>query len=510
MTISIKNVSVTFPGIKALSEVGLTFNKGRIHAVLGANGSGKSTLVKVLTGVYKPDAGAAIRIEGEEYAAIEDPNMSLKLGIKVVHQEAPLIDSLSVAENVALFKGYPLKKNNMINWSLLHAQARELMDFYGIEVDAKSYVRDLTASERSMVAIAITLGDAESISETKAFILDEADASIPEDDAEKFLKRVRLIADLDIPVIMVTHRMREVEAYCDDVSILNDGKVVFTGEMKDIDQDFIIRHMLKAGTEGIEQDVSVTALWEIADKRPPEKTADAALVVEGLTGETLNELTFSVSPGEIVGIAGIADSGVSELPLILGGAINRKSGTYAIAGKALPRKLTPRKVIREGIALVPSDRLRQGGVMTRSLRDNMLLPNEPKYFGRKKLAYETTEKAVEVLDIRPDAPDMRFGKFSGGNQQKSIVAKWLLMCPRVLVLDDPTYGVDPTARLKIFASIRDSADNGVAVVVFSTEPEQLVLLCTKVLVLRKGQVVTELKREDGSLTRESIARWCYA
>ncbi|HML36791.1 MAG TPA: sugar ABC transporter ATP-binding protein [Bacillota bacterium] len=513
MSVSVKNVSVVFPGIKALKDVSLTFEPGNVHAVLGANGSGKSTLVKVLTGIYKPEKGAAIAIGDNSVSIIKDPSHARELGVRVVHQEAPLINSLSVAECIALFKGYPKNKIGKIMWKELYKYSNELLSFLNIDVDPKTLVSKLSSSERAMVAMAIAIGKEEEAKETKLLILDEADASIPEDEAEHFLERVKRVAELGIPVIMVTHRLKAVKSTCSEASILNDGQVVYSGNLCDIDEDFIVKKMLPAkradaADDGV--DVNVEKLWSVINAARPEAKENNVLEVNGLISEKLQGITFELRPGEILGIAGITDSGVSELPLILGGAVNRTAGDIVLDGKALPRKLSPRSVIDAGLSLVPSDRFRQGGVMTRTLRDNVLLPNEKRYYGRPKLIRETMETAIKVLDIRPPIPTMKFGKFSGGNQQKAIICKWLLMCPKVLVLDDPTYGVDPAARLKIFAAIRDSAANNVGVVVFSTEPEQLAFLCSRVLVLRKGKVVNELSKEDNTLTRESIARWCYA
>ena len=233
------------------------------------------------------------------------------------------------------------------------------------------------------------------------------------------------------------------------------------------------------------------------------------LEVKDLKSEKLRGISFSVQRGEVLGIVGITDSGVSELPYILGGSGSWEEGDLILDGEMLKRGITPKQAIQKGISLVPSDRFRQGGVMGRTLRENILLPNESKFFLKSKKAYQAVNVAMQTLDVRPAYPNQMFGKFSGGNQQKAIVAKWLFTCPKVLVLDDPTYGVDPAARLKIFAAIQDSARNHIGVVVFSTEPEQLATLCDRVIVLQKGLVAQVLKKNDGTLTRESIARWCY-
>ncbi|MDO4269452.1 MAG: sugar ABC transporter ATP-binding protein [Eubacteriales bacterium] len=518
MAISVKNITVTFPGVVALDRVSLDFLPGRVHAVLGANGSGKSTLVKVLTGVYQPDpsAGAQITIDEKTIERFDNPTVSKEAGVSVVHQEAPLINVLSVAENVALFKGYPKRPHGAIDWRALYSQTESLLRFYGLDIDARRMVHSLSASERGMVAMAIALGKDDDLKRTKALILDEADASIPEAEAERFLRHVKGIAKLGIPVIMVTHRLKEVKTICDDVTILNDGRQVFSGPIGSISEQEIISKMLRqdqpapgdAGQPSGES--TLQELWALCGRTAPPAYDGPVLRVDRLTAANLNGLSFQMERGEVVGFVGIPDSGVNELPMVLGGDIPRESGDILLAGKPLPKRMTPRKAIQSGIMLQPTDRFRQGGVMSASLRDNMLLPNERRFWHKRRRVKETMEKAVSAFDVRPQIAAMPFGKFSGGNQQKAIIGKWLQLCPTLFVMDDPTYGVDPAARQKIFSSIREASGQGVSIIVFSTEPEQLAYICTRVLVLRAGQIVQELSQKDGTLTRESIARWCYA
>ncbi len=510
MPIHMKNVTVEFPGIRALKNVDLSFRDGSMCAVLGANGSGKSTLVKVLTGIYKPMPGAQIEINGKIFSEIKSPNLAKSIGIRVVHQDAPLINSLSIAESIAVLRGYPKTRFGRILWKELWRYSRELLEFWGIDLDPSALVGQISSAERSMVAMAIAMGKDEELNQTKALILDEADASIPEEEARRFLAKARKVADLGIPVIMVTHRLKSVMETCDDAYILNDGNVVYAGSIADINQEFVVSKMIKSEHSLVmDEIIGVDELWKVVQATPPQENKEVVLSVEHLSGGILRDVSFQTRAGEVVGFVGVTDSGVTELPYILGGAKKQKAGTVRLLGEAFPKNISPGKAIKMGISLVPSDRLAQGGVMTRTLRENMLLPKEDKFFMRSKRAKGAVHIAMRVLDIRPPIADRQFGKFSGGNQQKAIVAKWLFTCPRVLVMDDPTYGVDPAARLKIFEAIRDSARNRVSIVVFSTEPEQLAVLCDRVIVLQKGQIVHELNKADGSLTRETIARWCY-
>lgn len=516
MAVSVENITVSFPGIRALDEVSLSFADGHVHGVLGANGSGKSTLVKVLTGVYQPDAkcGAKIMIDAQQAEAFSSPSEAKEMGISVVHQEAPLIGCLSVAESVALFKGYPRNASGLIHWKKLYSYTAELFAFYNIEISPKTYVKDLTAAERSMVAMSIALGKEEDLKKTKVLILDEADASIPEGEAELFLNHVKKIAQFGIPVIMVTHRLKAVKAICDDVTILNDGKVVFSGTSGNITESEMIEKMLRqdqkqAVSEEENDSSKLEELWKLG-KKEFHAEAQAALKIENLVAKTIDHLSFQVNRGEILGIVGVGDSGVNELPMLLFGDKKKISGDIYIDGKKMPDRMNPRKAIRNKLMLQPADRLIQGGVMSLSLRDNLQLPDEKNYWHKKKLDQRIVDLSIEAFDIRPKMADMPFGKFSGGNQQKAIVAKWMKLRPSVLVMDDPTYGVDPAARQKIFASMKNASRTGISMVVFSTEPEQLVYVCTRILVLKKGRIIQELFADDGSLTREAIARWCYS
>lgn len=517
LSVSVNHISVSFPGVKALNDVSLRFENGHIHGVLGANGSGKSTLVKVLTGIYHGDKEdkAFIEIDGKRIKDIASPNEAHELGIRVVHQESPLIYSFSVAECIALFKGYPLN-GIKINWKQVNEYCRNLFELYNIRVTPDTLTNDLSAAERNMVAMAIAMGDEKERAATKMLILDEADASIPESETDTFLEHVRMIAQMEIPVLMVTHRMKEVISHCDDISILNGGGLVYHGQKSDVDEAFIVSKMIRRQEDGTGEEKAaaprqhLTELWGILGKKTHEKEGRAALKMEGLVAKNIQGISFYVMPGEILGIIGNPDSGVKELPQILGGDMPMEAGRYVVDGEALPDRLSPRLCYRKGVNVLPCDRPVRGGIMSCTLRENILMPNLMQFWNKPKLSGKTMELCADIFDIQPrNANETLFGKFSGGNQQKAIMAKWLSTCPKVFVLDDPTYGVDPASRLRIFDVMREAAAQNVAMIVFSTEPEQLAGLCSRVIALHAGKIVSELREEDGMLDRASIARWCY-
>lgn len=516
MAVTAKNISVTFPGVKALDNANFTFQDGRIHAVLGANGSGKSTLVKVLTGIYHADrnSGAKITVCDQTVDDIHTPNEAHELGIRVVHQESPLIFSFTVAECIALFKGYP-KKGGLVDWKAVNDYAKKLLDLYMIHVLPDTLTDNLSAAERNMIAMAMAMGDEEETKSTRMLILDEADASIPEAETGDFLARVRHIADMGIPVLMVTHRMKEVIEYCDDVTILNGGQIVYSGRKDEIDEDFIVSKMIRQTDDTLDAQAAqtnhtITELWDLLGRTPPAASTEPVLRMRDLHAKRINGISFTVRPGEILGIIGNPDSGVRELPQILGGDLAIASGEYTVDGVSLTGKVSPRKCYRAGINVLPCDRPVRGGIMSCTLSENIMMPNLMQFWNRPKLARNTIDLSIDIFDIHPrNSHNTLFGKFSGGNQQKAIMAKWLCTCPKVFVLDDPTYGVDPASRIRIFTAIRDAAARNVAMIIFSTEPEQLAGLCSRVLALHDGQVVAELKESDGTLDRNSIAKWCY-
>lgn len=519
MSLSAKNITVSFPGVVALENVSVEFFPNRVHAVLGANGSGKSTLVKVLTGVYHPDKNksSVICIDETETADFPNPSVAHDFGIRVVHQETPLVNDFTVAECVALIKGYHTNRFGGIDWPAINQYVDKLFEVYNITIDPQTITGDLKAADRNMIAMAIAIGIDDELAATKALILDEADASVPEADAENFLHHVKRIAEMGIPVIMVTHRLKEVRGYCDDVTILNGGKLVFTGKMDEIDEDYIIKAManeLKIVDDSAEKrktSVKLTDIWQMLGKVPPVRSDKPVLEMKNVFAKNINGLSFTLGCNEILGFVGIPDSGICELPELLGGDIELISGVYEVCSQETPRKTSPGKLFKMGVSVLPADRPKRGGIMDATLYENFILPNENQYWHKYKLAKNVIEASEKVFDIQPSGRmHMDFGKFSGGNQQKAILGKWLADCPRVLVMDDPTYGVDPNSRLRVFDAIHKASEQNIGVIMFSTEPEQLSNICTRIIVLRGGKIKTELKLEDGTLTRESVARWCYA
>ncbi len=504
-------ISKRFPGTQALSDVTVQVDDGSIHALLGANGSGKSTLVKVLTGVLRPDSGHLV-VNGEPLPELPSPSVAVRHGIRVVHQTAPLIDSMSVLECIALFRGYPRTRVGFVSWRKARSIARETLGKVGLgHISTQALARELSGAQRALIALAIALRDDEA---PAALLLDEATASLPDSEAEQFLEVVGSLARKGAPVLMVTHRLEEVRRFADEVTVLHEGKVVYSGPTTEITDDELISFMIEGtlgdlyalpvspAAEAIRTDGRLSPrlqrLWATTPEKPVNihLTESPALAVTELRTALLDDLSFTVGRGEVVGVVGLVQSGVAELPYVLAGVTTRRSGIICVGGIALPLPHNPRIALEKGLVLLPSDRLREGGIASLTVEENALLPDAHRYWSHGKSAQAATADLIDSLQVRPPEPFAQFRALSGGNQQKVILGKWLRLHPTFFILDDPTSGVDPGARRVIFQTVRTAAAVGVGFLVFSTEPQQLATVCDRVIVLKAGRPMRTLSGES--------------
>ena len=491
--LSIRGLSVSFGSHRALDSLDLDVSPSRITALLGANGSGKSTTVKALTGINPIEKGASIRLNGQGVeTATLDPVESVRRGIRVVHQEAPLIPTLTVAEAMAMTFGFPTA-GGFIRWTVLRRTAAERLAEFGVDVSPDRLCGTLSAAERALVSLAIALGD---ISVDKAvLILDEATASLSTADAERFLAKVRHASDRGLAVLMVTHRLSEVRAYADSILVLRDGRAAASFVREDFDEVAVVHAMVG----------SATAAPTPATSAAPATSGD--LVVTHLSGGSVRSANFSARSGEILGIAGRAGGGASELLRLIGGIDRAERGGLELGGSAT-RFRSPRDAVRAGIYYISADRLAEGGVGSMTVAENLTLPVTERFgLGRARMAREVA-RMMMTLDVRPPDSSVPFGSLSGGNQQKVLLGRWLLLHPRVLLLDDPTVGVDPNTREIMFRTLQVLAGSGTTILLRSSEPEQLARLCERVLVLRDGEIVETI--EDDHVTTEEISLATYA
>jgi galactofuranose transport system ATP-binding protein len=477
--LEMRDVSKRFAGVLALDRVSLALRPGEVHALVGENGAGKSTLIKVLTGVHRPDEGEVLY--GGQPVTFARPLDAQTAGISTIYQEVNLVPLLSVAEN--LFLGHePTNRLGLIDRRRMHRRAREILAGYGIDVDVRRSLRTLGLGIQQMVAIARAIS-----ADHRVVIMDEPTSSLEPREVDRLLSVVgRLRAD-GVTVVYVSHRLDEVYRLCDRVTVLRDGRRVHTGQLTDISRLELVSRML--GRDVAEVAQSRTRF----DEHGADRGAEPVLRARGLKRrQVLHDVSVEVRAGEVVGLAGLLGSGRTETMNAVYGVDPLDGGTVEVAGSEI-RSGSPAAALAAGVALIPEDRKAEGIVPTLSVRDNIVLSALPA-LSRAGLVSEKREDAVvrrlvARLGIKASSPDQRVSELSGGNQQKVLLARVLARRPKVLLLDDPTRGIDVGAKAEIQALISELAREGVGVVLSSSELEEVVEGSDRIVVLRDGAVV---------------------
>jgi ribose transport system ATP-binding protein len=498
--LSVENISKTFTRTKALSGVSLTIERGEVHALLGQNGSGKSTLIKILSGYHAPDLGGGIRIE-EQPLPFQSPVGSYRLGCRFVQQDLGLVPTLSVLDNMSLGSGFPTTFATIRGRASLK-QAKEDLARLSLDIDPRALVSTLSASERTGVAIARALREDPQYP-ARLLVLDEPTATLPVDEVDNLLDRVSALAALGVGVLYVTHHLGEVFRVANKVSVFRDGIVVGAGPVGDFDHGTIVG--LLAGEELLVEE-NETRRQKAA--RAAARNGETVFEVEDLHSGALAGVSFKAQRGEIVGIAGLAGSGRDSALGASFGALPRTAGQVRIAGKPLP-PARPDAAIAQGVAYLAPDRKVGGAVMTMSARENLTLPNlKPFWSGgrlRRRAEKTRTKEWFERLSVRPaNASEEPLSVFSGGNQQKILFGKWLSQTPSVFLLDEPTQGVDVGAKADLHRELVGATTEGAAVVISSSDLEELADLCDRVLVIVDGKISSVL--EGAQVTEAAITR----
>jgi rhamnose transport system ATP-binding protein len=480
----VRNVSKRFDATAALTDVSLDLEAGEIHALVGENGAGKSTLVKILAGVHAPDAGT-ILLDGAEIH-IPDPVSARSLGIAVVHQEPRLFPDLSVAENVYLANP-PVGRFRTIAWGEMRQLAGGLFEELGVHLDVGATVRGLSMADQQLIEIAKALSI-----EARVLILDEPTSSLSAHEVERLFTIVRRTRDRGVAVLFVSHRLEEVFELCDRATVFRDGRHIITAPVSGLSTADLVRYM-------VGREVTLFPKGEAS-------IGKVLLEVRGLSraGE-FEGIDLSVRAGEIVGMAGLVGAGRTEIARVLFGIEQPSSGEILLDGRSVHFP-SPSAALRAGIAYVPEDRHRDGLVLDFSIADNVTLPILSRLFPRFLVHHNTERKLAgtfsERLRVRSTGVEQLVQALSGGNQQKVVIAKWLATEPRVLILDEPTRGVDIGAKVEVHRIVSDLAAAGLGIIFISSDLPEVLAMSDRILVLHEGRITAEIPR--GQATEERV------
>lgn len=486
--LELRNACKYFPGVTALDNVSLTVKPGEIHILLGENGAGKSTLAKILTGAIPLDSGEFFW-QGRP-VHLSGPQDGIRLGIAAVYQELSLVPNLTVAENI--FLGHEPRHRGLIDWEAVHVRAQELLKIVGYQVDTKVKVSQLSIGQRQLVEIAKALSY-----NARLLILDEPTSSLGEHEVARLLSVVRRLQNRGLSIIYITHKLKEVRDLGGIVTVLRDGRVVSTQPATNLTEDDMVALM-----------VGRRLAYHFPPKHRQSKPGEPALVVRSLSRPPyFEDISFTIRRGEIVGMFGLVGAGRTEVARAIAGADPYVSGEIEVLGRRV-RITNPHDAVRSGIAFLSEDRKHDGLILIHNLVDNVTLANL-KPFRRCGFLQRTQQrqKAVSLLKalaIRPADPDRRVQDLSGGNQQKVVLAKWLNTDAEIFIFDEPTRGIDVGAKTEIYQLINDLVSKGKAVLMISSELNEILRMSDRILVMARGRLVAEFAR-DG-VTQEQILK----
>ena len=487
--LEMKNIHKSFPGVRALDGVDFSLCEGEIHALMGENGAGKSTLIKVLSGVYEKDEGDIFLKGHDKAVAIRSPQDAQNLGISTVYQEITLCPNLTVAENMYIGRG----KSKLTKWRKMNADADRILENLGIPAKANQQLSDCSIAVQQMVAIARAVD-----MDCKVLILDEPTSSLDESEVEKLFGLMKDLRARGVGIIFVTHFLDQVYEVCDKITVLRDGRLVGEYVIEDLPRVKLVAKMLGKELDDME---------EIKDENQMYKGPDERVIeVEGLQSDAgIKPFDFYIKKGEVNGFTGLLGSGRSECVRAIFAADKVVAGTVKKNGKAV--KITkPLDAMKNGIAYLPEDRKRDGIVGDLSVRDNIILAAQVlRGFFRpfsKAEANKFADEYIKLLEIKTASADTPIKSLSGGNQQKVILARWLLTHPEYLILDEPTRGIDIGTKIEIQKLVLKLASEGMSVTFISSETDEMLRTCSRLVVMRDRKVVGELSKDE--LTQSKV------
>lgn len=483
--LEMKNIRKEFPGVVALDNAGITVRSGEVVALLGENGAGKSTLMKVLTGVYQRDGGS-VRYRNQE-VAFQNPREAAQKGIVIIHQELNLVPYMTVYENIYMGRELHNKLGHLDTKAMIQG-SKELLGWINAEIDPKRPVQGLSIAKQQMVEIAKALA-----LNSDVIVMDEPTDALPDDDVDSLLAIVEELRAQGKGIVYITHRLQEVFQVCDRVTVLRDGQLIGERLVKDLDYDELVRMMV--GRQ----------LTDLFPYDPSPDTEDVVLKVEGLTNQYVKDISFSVKRGSIVGIAGLAGAGRTELAKTLFGVYPKQSGKVLLNQKQVEIR-SPKQAIQSGIFYVSEDRKAEGLILSQDVKTNITLSSLKKIvrFGRvnRKKERKISEEYRKEMNIRTPNLEQLAKNLSGGNQQKIVLSKGLMSEPELLILDEPTRGIDVGAKKEVYNLTNIMKRNGKAILMISSEMPEILGICDEVIVMHEGRIKGRFTHED--VTQEKI------
>lgn len=471
--LEMKGISKSFPGVKALQDVNFSVLPGEVHCLIGANGAGKSTLMKILSGVYKKDEGK-ILLNGKE-VNITSPSDSKENGIATIYQELSLVEDLSLGENI--FLGNYLKpKGGFIKWNQIKNRTNEIFKLLGLSLSPNLFVRDVSMGLKQMTEIAKALA-----SDCRIIVMDEPSTALSGDEVNKLFDAVRLLKNQGYTIIYISHKLDELYTIGDRVTVLRNGQWIFTDELKNIKQSELIEYITGRKIEKQTKE-------QVYNKK------EEFLKVNNFSNKKLRDVSFTIGKGETVGLYGLVGSGRTELLRAIYGADKVLGGQVFIDG--VKKNITsPEKAVNEGLGLVPENRKTEGIIGNLSIEENAFLPSLNKFSKNRFLQRQKIRKAmldsIKKLNVKAPGPDTELRNLSGGNQQKVIISKWLIHESKLLLFDEPTQGIDIGAKDEIYKIMKELANQGTSIIVASSEIDELLAICDRVLVMFEGRIVKE-------------------
>ncbi len=482
MNIEMRGIDKSFGTNQVLKNAGFLLRDGEVHALMGENGAGKSTLMKILTGVYTRDAGTVI-VDGKE-VEYQNPQEAEKAGIVFIYQELNVMFDLTVEEN--LFMGKEITKGfGICDKKAMRKKAKEVLDMMGVDINPAAVMSELSVGQQQMIEICKAL-----MVDAKVIIMDEPTAALTQSETDALFKVIHSLRKKGVSMVYISHRMEEIFELCDRITVLRDGSYIGTEEIKDIDMNDIVKMMIGR---------------EIGERFPARdvKLGQEVLKVEKLTSPgVFHDISFSVRAGEVLGVSGLMGAGRTEIMQAIFGNFPLESGKIYIDGKETVIK-NPEAAMKAGIGFITEDRKTEGLMLEKSIEENISLANLGKVSGKNHVLSSSAEdalvkKGIEEFHIRCFGPSHECGNLSGGNQQKVVLAKWIYTEPKILILDEPTRGVDIGAKKEIYSVINEMAAKGVAIIMVSSELPEVLGMSDRIMVVREGEVRGIIGKEEAN------------